>query len=105
MCMLLTCERTLLHCVFDVNIGIVDDVISAACYGSGHRRCTICVGHGEVDCNVCHSHGKLKMFLRLTMQWEVHTGDHIVEKSLLPKDKITGVRRYDQRTAPFLFWW
>lgn len=26
------------------------------------------------------------------MQWEVHTGDHIVEKSLLPKDKITGAQ-------------
>ena len=52
----------------------------------------MCVGHGEVDCHVCDATGQLKVFLRLSLKWETRNGDHVVEKSRLPKELVTGAQ-------------
>eukprot|EP00039_Didymoeca_costata_P014138 m.225263 g.225263 ORF g.225263 m.225263 type:complete len:411 (+) comp15955_c1_seq5:470-1702(+) len=60
-----------------------------ACYGSGRRRCGRCEGHGEIGCPVCAASGQLHLSLQLSVRWTVHTGEHVVEKTSLPKGLVT----------------
>jgi len=64
----------------------------SACFGTGRSRCKICVGHGEIDCTICEAVGQLKLFVRLTVTWSAHDGDHIVEKTALPKEFVAGAQ-------------
>ncbi|XP_064604972.1 protein SSUH2 homolog isoform X2 [Liolophura sinensis] len=61
------------------------------CNGSGRRRCTHCSGHGQITCPTCAGRANLKWFIRLTVNWHNHLGDHIVERTPLPDELIRSV--------------
>ncbi|XP_077870109.1 protein SSUH2 homolog [Saccoglossus kowalevskii] len=67
------------------------------CHGYGKKRCSVCKGHGHTACNTCNARGKLKCFIRLTIEWNVHHDDyvdhveHVVERTSLPDELIRTV--------------
>lgn len=61
------------------------------CHGSGRKRCYTCNGFGQVECSVCRSRGSLKCYIKLTIMWNNHLKDHIVERTALPDHLIRTV--------------
>jgi len=60
-----------------------------SCQGSGRQRCYTCHGCGRVTCHICKGIGKLKVYLRLKVEWEVKLGQHVLERTDLPNELIT----------------
>jgi len=61
------------------------------CNGLGYKNCITCHGRGRVTCHTCKGHGKLKVYLRLKVEWEIKLGQHVLERTDLPDELITQV--------------
>ncbi|XP_062522491.1 protein SSUH2 homolog [Corticium candelabrum] len=62
------------------------------CHGHGRKRCFVCHGHGQIGCPVCSRQGNVKWYIRLTIKWENHKSDHVVERTSLPGHLIAGAQ-------------
>ncbi|GCC37080.1 protein SSUH2 homolog [Chiloscyllium punctatum] len=49
------------------------------CMGSGMERCKHCSGYGCQMCNVCHGQGRLFFYIQLTVKWENHKFEQVID--------------------------
>ncbi|KAL5014371.1 hypothetical protein ScPMuIL_008641 [Solemya velum] len=61
------------------------------CHGEGRRHCHTCHGDGMVTCHTCKGCSQLKCYIKLTVLWNNHVIDHIVERTALPDHLIRSV--------------
>lgn len=50
--------------------------------------CVTCQGRGRIPCEVCLTRGQLKVYIKLTVSWQTHKGDKVVERTALPDELI-----------------
>ncbi|KAH9508005.1 Protein ssuh2 [Bulinus truncatus] len=59
--------------------------------GNGLAICSDCKGSGRDKCLLCGGCGNLCWFILMTVKWANHVGDHIMEGTSLPQEKIKKV--------------
>jgi hypothetical protein len=60
------------------------------CSGSGRVTCSDCAGSGRITCPTCDGATRVKHYLQLHVGWKTQVSDHVVEKTDLPDDLVTG---------------
>lgn len=62
---------------------------SLCSYCSGGKiKCPTCQGKGRVTCLNCKGQRRVKMYILLTVKWECHTDNSVVERTELPSHLI-----------------
>ncbi|CAH1773454.1 unnamed protein product, partial [Owenia fusiformis] len=63
-----------------------------SCHGRGRKRCLTCRGHGMITCPTCQGYRQLKNFIELTVKYENHAEEYILEKTDMPDHLIKNVQ-------------
>ncbi|KAG1671921.1 Protein SSUH2 [Nymphon striatum] len=56
------------------------------CHGHGKKQCWKCNGQGVMMCSTCQSTGQIKCYIKLTIKWENHCDDELIEYLQIPED-------------------
>jgi len=87
------CGRGRLRCSRCQGSGLVEGMQQREqcmnCLGRGWRSCDVCNGHGRIKCPTCLAQAQLKTFIEMTVKWENHVSNHVVERTdRLPAELI-----------------
>jgi hypothetical protein len=60
------------------------------CGGDGQVTCATCDGSGRVICPTCDGATRVKHYRRLHVEWKTTVADHVIEKTDLPDEMVSG---------------